>query len=93
MQMPTGQAIGKWFYWVIAFEILLSIVIGFAVGYVARKLIQFAERRRWIDKESFLVYSIALAVSMTKYLVCGAQIDSQFFFLAFSHGLRWPDGK
>lgn len=64
MQKSVGAAIGRWAYWIMAFQILLSIVIGFVVGYIARKLLKFAEQRNLIDKESFLVYSIALAVSL-----------------------------
>ncbi|ORZ03149.1 Sodium/hydrogen exchanger family-domain-containing protein [Syncephalastrum racemosum] len=90
MQMPTGQAIGKWFYWVIAFEILLSIVIGFVVGYVARKLIQFAERRRWIDKESFLVYSIALALFLMGCVGLMGSDDLLACFIA-GNSFTWDD--
>jgi hypothetical protein len=66
LQMPVGQAIGKWFYWILAFQILLSIVIGFVVGFVARKALKFAEQKQLIDKESFLVFAVALAVSSTE---------------------------
>src|SRR3954470_3392469 len=40
----VGQAVGKWAYWIVAFQILLSIAIGFFVGYVARKVLKFAEQ-------------------------------------------------
>lgn len=43
--MPTGTAIGKWAYYIMAYEVLLSIVIGFVVGYVARKLLKLAETK------------------------------------------------
>jgi NhaP-type Na+/H+ or K+/H+ antiporter len=62
--LPTVQAIGKWFYWILAFQILLSIVIGFVVGFVARKALKYAEQKQLIDKESFLVFAVALAVSL-----------------------------
>lgn len=62
--MDTGAAIGKWAYWIMAYNILLSIVIGGVVGYIARKVLKFAEQRKLIDKESFLVFSVALAVSL-----------------------------
>lgn len=69
LQMPTGQAIGKWFYWILAFQILLSTVIGFVVGFIARKALKFAEQKQIIDKESFLVYAVALAVSEYKKII------------------------
>lgn len=45
LQMDVGPAIGKWFYWIMAFQVLLSVVIGFVVGYVARRLLQYVENR------------------------------------------------
>lgn len=77
-----SDAIFKWSWYIMGYEIGFSIIIGFAVGYVARKLLKFSEKRyysidkstiaflinihrEWIDKESFLVYAIALAVSYT----------------------------
>lgn len=59
----AGAAIGKWAYWIMGYNVILSCIIGFAAGYVARKLLQLSEQRRFIDKESILVFSVALAVS------------------------------
>jgi NhaP-type Na+/H+ or K+/H+ antiporter len=43
---PTvGEAIGKWFYLTWLFQIALSCVIGLVVGYVARKILQWSERK------------------------------------------------
>ncbi|KAJ2396855.1 hypothetical protein GGI23_003746, partial [Coemansia sp. RSA 2559] len=58
----TGHAMGKWFYWIWCYNILLSVAIGIVVGYVARKLLRLAESYDLIDKESFLAFSIGLAV-------------------------------
>jgi sodium/hydrogen antiporter len=69
LQMPTGEAIGKWFYWILAFQILLSTIIGFVVGFIARKALKFAEQKEMIDKESFLVYAVALAVSGCRRMI------------------------
>ncbi|KAK4512345.1 H(+)-transporting V0 sector ATPase subunit d [Mucor velutinosus] len=62
LQMDVGPAIGKWAYWIMAYNVLLSIVIGLVAGFVARKLLKYAEQRRFIDKESFLVFAVALAL-------------------------------
>lgn len=79
----VSDAIIKWSWWIMGYQIGFSIIIGFAVGYVARKTLRFSEERyyffenlylflltstititrKWIDKESFLVYAIALSVS------------------------------
>lgn len=66
MQMNVGPAIGKWAYWIMAYNVLLSIVIGLIAGYIARKLLKYAEQKRFIDKESFLVFAVALAVCILK---------------------------
>ncbi|RUP42969.1 Sodium/hydrogen exchanger family-domain-containing protein [Jimgerdemannia flammicorona] len=58
----TGVAIGKWIYQICLYQIVLSIVIGMVIGYVARKILKYAEKKRLIDKESFLVFAVALAL-------------------------------
>ncbi|RSH92828.1 hypothetical protein EHS25_008274 [Saitozyma podzolica] len=56
----VGGAIGEWFYNIVLYQICLSIVIGAIIGYVARKVLRFAEERSLIDHESFLSFGIAL---------------------------------
>ncbi|KAG1077953.1 hypothetical protein G6F42_024514 [Rhizopus arrhizus] len=41
----VGTAIGKWIYITCLFQIALSCVIGIVVGYVARKVLQWSERK------------------------------------------------
>ncbi|KAG9299323.1 hypothetical protein G9A89_013971 [Geosiphon pyriformis] len=64
LQSPqdTLSAIRKWVYIVWGYDILFSVIIGFAIGWTARKLLRMAESRDWIDKESFLSFSFALAI-------------------------------
>jgi NhaP-type Na+/H+ or K+/H+ antiporter len=46
IQMSTvGEAILKWSWWIIGYEIGFSIVIGFLVGFVARKILRYSEER------------------------------------------------
>ncbi|KAJ1560606.1 hypothetical protein HK405_006512 [Cladochytrium tenue] len=59
---PTGVAIGQWFYRVVLYEIGVAVVLGVAVAYLGRKALKFADHRGWIDKESLLSFSIALAL-------------------------------
>lgn len=44
------------------YVVLMSVVYGALVGMGARKLLQAAKSRGWVDQESFLVYAIALAL-------------------------------
>ncbi|WWC99766.1 hypothetical protein V866_006671 [Kwoniella sp. B9012] len=55
-----GGAIGEWFYNILFYQIILSCLIGAAVGLIARKLLKFAKQRQLIDHESFLSFGVAL---------------------------------
>ncbi|KAJ2713027.1 hypothetical protein H4R19_002453, partial [Coemansia spiralis] len=86
----TRHAIGKWFYWTWCYNILLSIVIGIVVGYVARKLLRLAESYDLIDKESFLAFSIGLAVFIVGCLQLIGSDDVLCCFIA-GHSFTWDD--
>ena len=58
-----GKAIGLWFGETWGYTILLSCVYGAVVGWIAKELLHWAEERRYVDRESFLVFAITLAVS------------------------------
>lgn len=68
------------------YNVILSCIIGFAAGYVARKLLQLSERRRLIDKESLLVFSVALAVSKSSLDVIIYTNTFVFFYKLFLMG-------
>ncbi|KAF1353362.1 Sodium/hydrogen exchanger family-domain-containing protein [Delphinella strobiligena] len=58
----AGKAIGYWFGETWGYEICLSVVYGAVVGWVAKDLLHFAEERKYVDRESFLVFAITLAL-------------------------------
>lgn len=58
----AGQAIGLWFAETWAYEIILGVAYGAATGYLAKELLHFAEERKYVDRESFLVFAITYAV-------------------------------
>ncbi|OXN03192.1 hypothetical protein CDV58_07593 [Aspergillus fumigatus] len=58
----AGKAIGLWFYETWVYTVILSVVYGIAVGWVSRELLHWAEEKRYVDRESFLVFAIALAL-------------------------------
>lgn len=62
LNQSPGKAISEWIYDVILYQIALSIVIGLVIGFIARKTLYHSEKNKWCDKESFLVYAIALAL-------------------------------
>jgi NhaP-type Na+/H+ or K+/H+ antiporter len=60
----AGKALGLWFYETWAYTVVLSVVYGITVGWVSRELLHWAEEKRYVDRESFLVFAIALAVCL-----------------------------
>ena len=62
---PYGiqTAVGLWFGETLGYQILLSIAYGAVVGWLAKEMLRFAERHNLVDRESFLVFSISIAVS------------------------------
>ncbi|KAL1987547.1 hypothetical protein VTN96DRAFT_3474 [Rasamsonia emersonii] len=58
----TGKAIAMWFYETWCYEILLSIAYGIVVGWLAMKLLHWAEEKKYVDRESFLVFAISLGL-------------------------------
>ena len=65
---PGGAklAMGYWFGEIWGYTILLSVVYGAVVGWIAKELLHWAEEKKFVDRESFLVFAITLAVRSTK---------------------------
>ena len=70
-----GLAIGLWFGETWGYTILLSVVYGAVVGWIAKELLHWAEERRYVDRESFLVFAITLAVSYLPIASIGRETD------------------
>ncbi|KAG9299546.1 hypothetical protein G9A89_020717 [Geosiphon pyriformis] len=90
MTETTGAAIAKWIYFVCLYEIVLSCIIGFVVGYIARKVLYFSETRRLIDKESFLAFAIALALFLMGTVSLIGSDDILACFIA-GNSVTWDD--
>jgi len=58
----AGTAVGMWFYEAWVYQIVLGAVYGAVVGWLAKETLHWAEEKRYVDRESFLVFAIALAV-------------------------------
>lgn len=61
----AGTAIGLWFGETWGYQILLGTAYGAVVGYLAKELLHWAEERGYVDRESFLVFAITLALFIT----------------------------
>lgn len=51
-----------WIVYTILYECIFGAIYGFAIGYIARHGIKYAEKRDLIDRESFLVFYFVLAL-------------------------------
>lgn len=55
-------AMGLWFGETWGYTIVLSVIYGATVGWIAKELLHWAEEKKFVDRESFLVFAITLAV-------------------------------
>ncbi|EHY61306.1 hypothetical protein HRR83_009003 [Exophiala dermatitidis] len=86
----TSKAMGYWFGETWGYTILLSVAYGVAVGWIAKELLHRAEERKFVDRESFLVFAITLALFITG--TCG-MIGSDDVLACFVAGnaFTWDD--
>jgi NhaP-type Na+/H+ or K+/H+ antiporter len=74
----------------LGYTIFLSPVYGGEVGWIAKDLLHWADAKKFVDRESFLVFAIALALFVTG--TCG-MIGSNDVLACFVAGniLTWND--
>lgn len=63
-----GKAIGYWFGITWGYEIIMSILYGALVGWIFKEALHWAEEKKYVDRESFLVFAITLAVRFVLFL-------------------------
>ena len=84
----TGEVVFHWICYTILYECIFGAFYGFAVGYIARQLIKFSERKGLIDRESFLVFYFTLA------LFCagsGSMLGMDDLLIGFSAGVGFSN--
>jgi NhaP-type Na+/H+ or K+/H+ antiporter len=86
----VSMTMGLWFGETWGYTILLSAVYGAAVGWLAKELLHWAEEKKFVDRESFLVFAIALALFIVG--TCG-MIGSDDVLACFVAGntFTWDD--
>ena len=86
----AGKAIGLWFYETWGYVIFLSVIYGATVGWIAKELLHWAEEKKFVDRESFLVFAITLALFIIG--TCG-MIGSDDVLACFVAGnaFTWDD--
>ncbi|KAI1751264.1 Sodium/hydrogen exchanger family-domain-containing protein [Xylaria castorea] len=85
-----GLAIGLWFGETWGYTIILSVIYGAAVGWLAKRLLRYCENHKFVDRESFLVFALSLALFITG--TCGL-IGSDDILACFIAGnvFTWDD--
>ena len=58
-------ALANWFGETWGYTVLLSVVYGATVGWIAKDFLHWAEEKKFVDRESFLVFAITLALFIT----------------------------
>jgi NhaP-type Na+/H+ or K+/H+ antiporter len=56
--------LSHWFTHVILWEVGVAIIFGAFLGYVAGRILEWAERKKTIERQSFLGYTIALSITV-----------------------------
>lgn len=56
-----GEIVKDWILLTILWECIFGCVLGIVIGYVLRKLVEFAETKNLIDRESFLAIFVFIA--------------------------------
>ena len=56
------KAMGYWFGVTWGYEIAMSIIWGGFVGWLFQKMLHWAEDQKYVDRESFLVFAISIAL-------------------------------
>lgn len=79
----TSEALKEWAIHTWLYEIVAALLVGAAIGWAARKGLVYAESHHWVDKESFLVFTIALTMMVTGVV---ALMRSDDFLAVFAAG-------
>ena len=58
----AGKAMAYWFGITWGYEIIMSVLYGALVGYIYMVALRWAEDHKYVDRESFLVFAITIAV-------------------------------
>ena len=84
----AGEVIFHWTCYTILYECVFGAFYGFTVGFIARHMIKFSERKGLIDRESFLVFYFTLA------LFCagsGSLLGMDDLLIGFSAGVGFSN--
>lgn len=82
LKSTTGQALSHWIWHTWLWEICGSVIVGFIIGLGARALLKASMARNLIDKESFLVFTIALTLFVSGVVALMSSDDLFAIYIA-----------
>ena len=85
-----GESLSVWVVLTWGYVILLSVLYGAAVGWLGKVLLHWCEQRNFVDRESFLVFAISLALFVLG--TCGLiGTDEVLACFVAGNALTWDD--
>lgn len=65
----ASKAMEYWFGITWGYEIIMSVLYGALVGYIYRIALRCAEEHKYVDRESFLIFAITIAVCYSALVI------------------------
>ncbi|KAF3483364.1 uncharacterized protein GIQ15_02688 [Arthroderma uncinatum] len=84
----AGKVAEHWIVTTILYECVFGAIFGFCIGYAGRHAIRFAESRKLIDRESFLVFYFVLALFCAG---AGSALGMDDLLIGFSAGIGFSN--
>ncbi|KAM5444242.1 Na+/H+ antiporter [Microsporum ferrugineum] len=84
----TSKVAEHWILTTILYECIFGAIFGFLIGYAGRHAIRFAENKKLIDRESFLVFYFVLALFCAG---AGSSLGMDDLLIGFSAGIGFSN--
>ncbi|KAJ6016658.1 Cation/H+ exchanger [Penicillium sp. IBT 35674x] len=84
----AGRALAHWAVEGVLYMIIMGSGYGLLVGFVGRKGLNLASKRRWIDKESFFIFPVAIGLFIVGTCGCFGSDETLACFIA-GCALNW----
>jgi NhaP-type Na+/H+ or K+/H+ antiporter len=85
---PTKEFARHWVGITIFYECVLGALVGVAIGYVGRRAIRIAHERNWIDRESFLIFYLAISLFCAG---AGSMLGMDDLLMGFAAGVGFSN--
>ncbi|KAI9709638.1 MAG: hypothetical protein M1828_002399 [Chrysothrix sp. TS-e1954] len=86
----AGKAMGYWFGITWFYVIIMSTLYGVVVGWLFKEMLHWAEKHKYVDRESFLVFAVTIALFIVGTLGMLGSDDILACFVA-GNTFNWDD--